>query len=96
MTTFKGRGFSISLRDFGLDHLEGTSPDAKADFVCTTDNSNGFQFEPIHYELEDLPKDRVQYREGFHLSSISPDVARLKEDVELTEKIQAGVLSSKR
>lgn len=95
MTTFKGKGFSIRLGDFGLDRLGGTSPDAKADFVCTND-INGPQFEPIHYELEDLPIDRVQYREGFHLSPISPDLARLDENEELTEKIQAGVLSSKR
>ncbi|NTF31762.1 hypothetical protein [Rhizobium skierniewicense] len=95
MTTFKGKGYSIRLGDFGLHHLEGTSLDAKADFVCTND-INGPQFEPIHYELEDLPKDRVQYREGFHLSPTSTEISRLKENVELTQKIQAGVLSSKR
>ncbi|CUX46804.1 MULTISPECIES: hypothetical protein [Agrobacterium] len=93
--TLQGRVFSIRLGDFGLDSLGGYSPDAKANFVCTSDNSNGWQFEPIHYELEDLPEGRVKFDEGFHLDPTSPLIARLSEELELPEKIRDGVLSSK-
>lgn len=91
-----GKGYSVRMGLLSKWSPETTTPDSVVDFVCTRDDSDGWSFEPIQYAPGSVPDGRVQGKEGFTVPPESTAATGFDVNLELTEKIQSGVLSSKR
>ncbi|MES5097574.1 hypothetical protein ABUK73_05025 [Agrobacterium sp. BA1120] len=94
--TIEGKGFSLETVILSKWYSGNVNHNSVVDFVCTRDDSDGWHFEPIQYEPGRVPEGRVQGEEGFNVPAISTAATGFDVNVELTKKIQSGVLSSKR